>query len=425
MGYRHRALYSGRRNNGTASRRVLGLKGDTIMPVPRPLKIALLTHSINPRGGVVHCLELADALTRQGHSVTVLAPGVPGQPLFRTPQCRVQIVPSPTGCASLREVVQTRIRAFVDWFTESGQADFDVFHAHDGIGANALLTLRQQGVVPGYVRTVHHVDDGFGDPVVDALEAQSIRHADRLVCVSPSWVQKIRNSFQREATHINNGVDLSRFSAQSSASDHALAQRLGVGTGPVFLMVGGVEARKNTVAALSAFIRVHQQMPGAHLLIAGGASLLDHQPYRQQFEQVLTASGLAIGPGQPVVLTGVLRDAEMPGLYRLASALLFPSLLEGFGLAIVEAMASGVPVLVSRIKPFTDFLTSDDCLWIDPYSVDSIADGMLHALRKRTAQALTARGLQTVRRFDWDTSAAAHAEVYAELVSSQIFDSVS
>ena len=65
------------------------------MPEPssRPLRIALLTHSVNPRGGVVHTLELANALHDRGHQVTMLAPARPGQTLFRTPRCAVELVP--------------------------------------------------------------------------------------------------------------------------------------------------------------------------------------------------------------------------------------------------------------------------------------------------------------------------------------------
>ncbi|MDD0809186.1 MSMEG_0565 family glycosyltransferase [Curvibacter sp. RS43] len=377
------------------------------------LRIALLTHSTNPRGGVVHCLELADALMAQGHAVTVHAPGVPGQPLFRACRAAVRILPVPGSGRSLREVVQARIHSFVQGLSEAGRAEFDVFHAHDGIGANALLALRRQGLVGAYVRTVHHVDAGFGDPVVDAWETQSICQANRLVCVSESWAPKLRERFQRDAQVIHNGVDLRRFSTVPQPRDADLAQRLGLGPGPVYLMVGGIEARKNTVGALQAFIQLRARVPTAQLLIAGGASLLDHSPYRQRFEQLLAQSNLPTGPGQPVVLTGVLADADMPAVYRLATALLFPSFLEGFGLAIVEAMASGRPVIVSRQAPFTDFLGPDDALWVDPHSAPSMAEALLQVLFQGTARALSERGWQLARRFDWAAAARAHAELYA------------
>ena len=63
------------------------------MPEDASLRIALLTHSVNPRGGVVHTLELANALHAAGHAVTVFAPAAPGQRLFRDPACRVSLVP--------------------------------------------------------------------------------------------------------------------------------------------------------------------------------------------------------------------------------------------------------------------------------------------------------------------------------------------
>lgn len=380
-----------------------------------PLRIALLTHSTNPRGGVVHCLELADALCAEGHAVTVHAPGVPGQPLFRSSRATVRILPVPASGPNLREVVQARIDSFVQGLSEAGPPGFDVLHAHDGIGANALLALRRQGRIGAYVRTVHHVDAGFGDPVLDAWEAQSIRQADRLICVSESWAPKLREHFQREAQVIHNGVDLGRFSPVPQARDADLARRLGLGTGPVYLMVGGIEARKNTVGALQAFVRLRARVPEAQLLIAGGASLLDHGLYRQRFEQVLAQAGLQTGPGQPVVLSGVLADADMPALYRLATALLFPSVLEGFGLAIVEAMASGVPVIVSRQEPFTDFLGPDDVMWVDPHSVSSMTEALLQVLFPRTAQALREQGLRVVRRFDWAAAARAHVDLYSAL----------
>ena len=82
----------------------------------------------------------------------------------------------------------------------------------------------------------------------------------------------------------------------------------------------------------------------------------------------------------------------MPALYRAASALVFPSIKEGFGLVVLEAMASGVPGRDSRIAPFTEYLGDDDALWCDPFDVASIAAAMALSLDEARRAPLIARG---------------------------------
>ncbi len=108
--------------------------------------------------------------------------------------------------------------------------------------------------------------------------------------------------------------------------------------GPVLLCVGGVEERKNSIRILEAFSQLRAIHPAAQLVIAGGASVLDHKAYHRQFQAAIDQSGL---PSGAVIHTGVLADADMPCLYRLADALVFASIREGFGLVVLEAMASG------------------------------------------------------------------------------------
>src|SRR5207244_2994942 len=124
----------------------------------------------------------------------------------------------------------------------------------------------------------------------------------------------------------------------------------------ILLCVGGVEERKNTLRVLQAFIQLRAQMPDLQLVVAGGASLLDHSGYARAFHALLQASGC----GSDVLLTGPLADDDMPGLFRLANVLAMPSLSEGFGLVVLEALCSGVPVVASQIAPFTDYLQPGD-----------------------------------------------------------------
>lgn len=379
------------------------------------LRIALLTHSVNPRGGVVHTLELADALHALGHAVTVIAPALPGQRFFRTPRCAVDLVPVRATPRELAALVASRRDACVAHLSARyGPGRFDVWHAHDGIGGNALATLQEQGVVDGFVRTVHHLDD-FADAQVMQWQRRAVERAAQVFCVSRGWCDTLRRDYGIEADLVHNGVDLRRYGPAADAGDARVAQRYGLRAGaPRLLAVGGIEARKNTVRILQAYAALRQVRPQAQLVIAGGASLLDHGRCTAEFTAVLSASGLAVGPGQPVVITGPVPDEDMPALFRAADALLMPSLCEGFGLVVLEALASGTPVVVSRGAPFTEYLAPDEAgvFWADPLSPESIAAAALQASAPEGAAAIAGAVPAVCRRHDWTASAARHVALY-------------
>ena len=399
----------------------------------RRLRIAILAHSTNPRGGVVHALELGDALCRLGHLATVHAPDAGGRGFFRSSLARtVCIAASPVG-RSIAAMVETRIADYLRHFECAEHRGFDVWHAQDGISANALATLKERGIISSFARTVHHVDD-FADPRLAALQSRAIESADRLFVVSRLWRDFLARAYGREAVLVGNGVDRTRFSPVADATDAALRERLtlawdrgrlariqqrnsgrdarGPGVGAVFLAIGGVEQRKNTVGLLEAFRVVHAEYPSSYLIIAGGASLLDHDAYLTRFAAALEASSL---PEGAVIRTGPLAQALMPALYRAADALVFPSIKEGFGLVVLEAMASGIPVVTSRIAPFTEYLGGGDALWCDPHDAASIAAAMVTALEAPVRRDLVGRGLELAARHDWATVARLHLSVYETL----------
>jgi glycosyltransferase-like protein len=376
-----------------------------------PLRIAILTHSTNPRGGVVHSLALGDALTALGHEVVVHAPDANQHGFFRTTRCGTACVPAAPVGRDVTEMVETRIADYLHYFAQAGTDGFDVWHAQDGISANALATLKGQHRIAGFTRTVHHVDT-FAEQRLSALQQRGISEADQLLVVSRVWQERLKSEFDRRAELVGNGVDRVGFSPDRDDNDVVLREKLNLAHGPVFLTVGGVEARKNTLAILNAFASIHQQRPTAQLLIAGGASVLDHASYQQQFAAALARSRL---PSESVIHTGPLPQADMPALYRLACALVFASLNEGFGLVVLEAMACGTPVVVSRIAPFTEYLGEGDVCWCDPRDPVSIAGAMQAAADPRRRPDLIADGFAVAARHDWMRTAKAHLPVYAQL----------
>jgi glycosyltransferase involved in cell wall biosynthesis len=105
----------------------------------------------------------------------------------------------------------------------------------------------------------------------------------------------------------------------------------------------------------------------------------------------------------------------MPALYRAANTLVFPSTREGFGLVVLEAMASGVPVVTSGIAPFTEYLGGDDVEWCDPFDVASITNAMVRSLDSPRRERLIAHGRLVATRHSWDTTARAYLTVYEAL----------
>jgi glycosyltransferase-like protein len=400
------------------------------------LTIGLLTHSVNPRGGVVHALSLAEALTAQGHHVTLFAPALPGERLFRTARCEVVLVPVAGRAHDLVSMVETRVEAYVRHLGELLRTrEFDILHAQDSISGNALATLRNTGRIAHYARTVHHLDE-FDDPRLSTYQLRAFVGADVVMCVSRMWCEHLRDVHGIDAEQIRNGVDTGRFNAQVDPHDSEVAARYGIGRGPVILSVGGIEARKNTVRLLEGFIEFRRAHPAAQLVIAGGASLLDHDEYGQLFHATATAAGVSGGagasgmsripdaPGMSAMsdtprvsrqtalkIPGTIPDDDMPALLRLADVVAMPSLREGFGLVALEAIACGTPAVVSRIAPFTEHLSEADCVFVDPLEPTSIAAGLAAALTHPVD------ALSIPQRFSWAASAVHHTHLYRSMLT--------
>jgi glycosyltransferase-like protein len=373
-----------------------------------PGRIGIFAHSTNPRGGVVHALHLAEALCDAGREATLLAPTLPGGDLFRAPRCRFIPIPA-RPVVGVAAMVAQRIAEIGAFLRQPGAPRFDIYHAQDPISANALADLTSAGVIGGFVRTAHHLDT-YTDPRLAAWQDRAVIEAAQLCCVSDLWQARLWQRYGRTATNVGNGVDLARFGQSSDTAD--LRARLGLppklATGRVLLVIGGIEARKNTLNVLRAFQLLYAARSDVRLLIAGGATLLDHGAERARFAEAFAATQAA----DAVHLAGIIADADMPALYRLADALVYASRDEGFGLCPLEAMAAGRPVILSARPPFTEHFTAADAVFTDPDDPAAIADAMHQALDKEVAERLGRRGPGIAGRFGWDRVAASHMPIY-------------
>jgi glycosyltransferase-like protein len=301
---------------------------------------------VRPRGGVVHALSVAGALAARGHDIELFAIAPPGTGFFRAPPVPAHVVPHVAPDAPLDE----RICALIDAYADGLRAPlrdggFDVVHAQDCLSANAALILRDEGAIEAVVRTVHHVDD-FTSPSLIACQERSIAGPDHVLCVSAPWVERLRAEFGVEAELVANGVDAERFRPARDAGERAAARdAAGLDDELAILTVGGIEPRKGSLTLLRAFAAARAALPERHpvLLVAGGATLFDHRDEIGRFDALREELDL---DGDVRVL-GPVTDAELEGLYRAADLFALPSVKEGFGLAVLEALACDVPVLAT------------------------------------------------------------------------------
>ncbi len=378
-------------------------------------RIALVAHSTKPRGGTVHTLALAEALFDLGADVTVAALGDPAAGFFRPVKAPCIIWPAVTWAESHEEKVFRSVDHLAAGLS-SLAADVDVFHTQDCLAARAAVRV---GGVP-VVRTVHHVDD-FTTPALIDCQRQAILEPDLVLVVSRHWQARLRDEYGVDAEVVYNGVDRDRFGPVSAEVRAGLRRRIGADDGCfVFLAVGGIEPRKGSVhllAALSALVRLASIEPRPVLAVVGGHSFQDHRAYRDAALAGLGDLGLELG--RDVVLLGTVPDDELPAWYGAADALAFPSLEEGWGLAVLEAMSAELPVVATDIPVFREYLTDGrDALLVPPTDVDALAEAMAalmadEELRRR----LVAGGLEVAARYTWEATARRHLEIYDEVAA--------
>jgi glycosyltransferase involved in cell wall biosynthesis len=289
------------------------------------------------------------------------------------------------------------------------QEHADLFHSPGFVAAFSVPGVPWWCPHP-LVLTLHdfiplHVPELFNDKWVNrwwyAWQLRIARRATRLICVSEATRQDARRVLgarPEQCAVIYEGVDPVVFSPQSAETLAA--------DSPFILFVGGDFPNKNRPAALAAFARLVQGSALPHrLVLVGQDSTTDDELARRY-------PGLNLAR---VVRLKQVTQAELARLYRTADVLLFPSTCEGFGLPVLEAMASGTPVITSTVSSLPE-VAGDAALLVDPSDVDAMATALAHLLTDPAEhQRLRIAGLARSRRFTWQATARQTLAVYQEV----------
>lgn len=227
------------------------------------------------------------------------------------------------------------------------------------------------------------------------------------------------SEFQREAiirqldvdpskvTVVYNGADDDFFRLRHKDKLDEMRQRLGLGKDPYIFFLANAEPRKNTDGVIAAYGQLMERYPDCpfHLVLKG---ITD-----EALQRKLDAAGL-LAIRHRIHRVGFIDGELLPAVYQAASMLWFPSLAEGFGLPIVEAMAGGVPVITSNCSVMPE-IAADAALYVNPSNPADLVEQTVSIWQKPgLAQRLSELGKLRAQSFTWQASVNKLIEVYQE-----------
>lgn len=229
-----------------------------------------------------------------------------------------------------------------------------------------------------------------------------VKRADSIIAVSEHTKQALMEVLsvpEKKITVAPLGVDQESFNPHLEIDQlRAIRNQYGL-PGDFLLFVGTIEPRKNLLNIIEAFDRLDDS---AHLVIAG--------KWGWKYGQILKR--IESSPKRRLIkLVGYIPESDKPYVMKLARAFVWPSLYEGFGLPVLEAMAVGTPVLTSQVTSIPE-VTGDAALLVNPYNISDIAVGMKTVLRNEILrERYIAKGIERSRHFNWNGAADALASI--------------
>lgn len=309
---------------------------------------------------------------------------------------------------------KANVKAPIEWFAGA----CDLYHATDFI-------LPPTRSIKKTVLTVHDLtferDPSSAMPELIAFLRRavpdSVRRATHIVADSYATARDLTELYgvaPEKITTIHCGVDLRRFTTndgrrKTNDERRMICEKYDIGEAPFVLAVGTLQKRKNHLNLVRAFAKlIHSSNHLNHqLVIAGGKGWLYDEVVEEVRKQRLT---------ERVKFIGYVEDDDLPALYRAARVLAFPSLYEGFGLPLLEAMACGIPVVTSNVSSLPE-VVGDAGLQVNPRDVDALASALDRATIDEVwrTQAIQ-RGLERAKSFSWEKAARELMAVYERVL---------
>ena len=355
------------------------------------LKVAMLTYSTRPRGGVVHALKLAERLSKLGVEVTLYSL-VRSDDRNRRGYFREVDAPHKLFAYDWSPDLMTRLEKMIDSYARNLPRNADIYHAQDCVGGTALARMKKRGLINAPIfRTIHHVDD-FAEPRLFEFEKKAVAHADHRFVVSRHWQKALKQEYGYDSTITYNGLDPEDFSRLPKRRNRQ----------PTVLFVGGLEPRKGLEYLLHAMEYVLDDLPRARLIAVAKTGFRGTDEWSW-----FTTLASRLGIMKSMVFRESVSQRTLLGFYSSADVVVLPSKTEGWGLSLMEAMACGKPVVASRAGGIPELVRDGtEGFLVRPGDVRGLADSITRLLtdpklRNRIGRA----GRTRVRQFSWDATA--------------------
>lgn len=392
------------------------------------MKVAMLGWELPPfmAGGLgVHCLELTRGLHRRGVEIDFYMPKmgtaeddlrvgehhdharvieVPADPDV-TPYGDRSTSGSGSGGRTYDETFDEAVRLYNQRLLDAFDSpDADLIHCHDWITVPAALELSQREGLP-LVFTVHstEVDRSGGlDPQgwIGEIERAGLHGADKVITVSrytKDLVQRVYDAPGERIVPVHNGINRSQL--------HDADERDYDRQRDTVLFLSRLVRQKGPLHFLAAADRVIQERPQTRFIVAGKGPMLP-ECIGYALENDLTRN---------VRFTGFVPEDRLADVYAQSGLYVLPSISEPFGISILEAMATGLPTIVSKTTGAGEVL--DHVLKADFWDIDEMADMMLGLLQSPALRAeMGSNGGREVHKFSWDDCCRETHDVYRAAV---------
>lgn len=349
-------------------------------------------------------MKLADRLHSLGIDVTLYSLCRSGDPSSAKGYFRDVSAPFGIFTYEWSPELITRLENMIRAYAENLPRDMDIYHAQDCVGGTALARMRSDGLISAPIfRTIHHVDD-FAEPRLFEFEKRAVAHADHRFVVSKYWQRVLKDEYGYDSVISYNGIDLSDFKR--------LPRR--VSTAPTVLFVGGLEPRKGLEYLVHALEFVVDKVPETRMIAVAKTGFRGTDEVG--WFKVL-ADRLALT--EHIEFHESVSQDKMLEFYAECDVLVLPSKTEGWGLALMEAMACRKPVVASRVGGIPELVRDGiDGILVDPGDVSELANAIVRLLTDRKLNSkMGGSGAERVRQFSWDSTAAVVRRSYEDVLS--------